>query len=89
MKKGFKFLYALDESIQEMISKWSKQDLAKELEFVKGGMNEYADNRGKISNFELTEPINMIGLIGSKKGTIRANPIIHNKNKNAYSPRDK
>ena len=73
MKKGFKFLYALDESIQEMISKWSKQDLAKELEFVKGGMNEYADNRGKISNFELTEPINMIGLIDSKKGTIRAN----------------
>ena len=73
MNTGFKFLYALDESIQEMISKWSKQDLAKELEFVKGGMNEYADNRGKISNFELTEPINMIGLIDSKKGTIRAN----------------
>ena len=73
MNTGFKFLYALDESIQEMISKWSKQDLAKELEFVKGGMNEYEDNRGKISNFELTEPINMIGLIDSKKGTIRAN----------------
>ena len=73
MNKGFKFLYALDESIQEMISKWSKQDLAKELEFVKSGMNEYADDRGKISNFELTEPINMIGLIDSKKGTIRAN----------------
>ena len=73
MNTGFKFLYALDESIQEMISKWSKQDLAKELEFVKSGMNEYADDRGKISNFELTEPINMIGLIDSKKGTIRAN----------------
>ena len=29
--------------------------------------------RGKISNHELTEPINLIGLINSKKGTIRAN----------------
>ena len=28
---------------------------------------------GKISNHELTEPINLIGLINSKKGTIRAN----------------
>ena len=25
--------------------------------------------RGKISNHELTEPINLIGLISSKKGT--------------------
>ena len=31
------------------------------------------DHRGKISNHELTEPINLIGLIESKKGTIRAN----------------
>ena len=31
------------------------------------------DERGKISNHELTEPINLIGLIDSKKGTIRAN----------------
>ena len=70
---GFKFLYALDESIKEMIEKWSKQDLVKDLEFVRNGENEYVDTRGKISNFELTEPINMIGLIESKKGTIRAN----------------
>ena len=27
----------------------------------------------KISNHELTEPINLIGIIESKKGTIRAN----------------
>ena len=32
-----------------------------------------SDKRGKISNHELTEPINLIGLIDSKKGTIRAN----------------
>ncbi len=73
MNTGFKFLYALDESIKEMIEKWSKQDLVKDLEFVRNGENEYVDTRGKISNFELTEPINMIGLIDSKKGTIRAN----------------
>ncbi len=73
MNTGFKFLYALDESIKEMITKWSKQDLVKDLEFVRDGTNEYIDERGKISNYELTEPINMIGLIDSKKGTIRAN----------------
>ena len=73
LKKGFKFLYSLDQSIQDMIYKWSKQNLIKELEHVRDGDNEYVDSRGKISNHELTEPINLIGLIDSKKGTIRAN----------------
>ena len=73
LNTGFKFLYALDESIKEMISKWSKQKLIKELEHVRDGENEFIDSRGKISNHELTEPINMIGLVDSKKGTIRAN----------------
>ena len=70
---GFKFLYSLEESVKDMIYKWSKKDLRKDLEYVKNGENEYADSRGKISNHELTEPINMIGLIDSKKGTMRAN----------------
>ena len=73
LKVGFKFLYALDESIKEMILKWSKQDLIKDLEHIRDGGNEFIDERGKISNHELTEPINLIGLIDSKKGTIRAN----------------
>ena len=73
LKKGFKFLYALEESIKEMIFKWSKQDLIKDLEHVRDGNNEFIDSRGKISNHELTEPINLIGMIQSKKGTIRAN----------------
>ena len=73
LKTGFKFLYNLDQSIKEMISKWSKQNLIKNLEHVRDGDNEYVDSRGKISNHELTEPINLIGLIDSKKGTIRAN----------------
>ena len=73
LNKGFKFLYTLDESIKEMILKWSKQNLIKDLEKIRDGENEFVDSRGKISNHELTEPINMIGLVGSKKGTIRAN----------------
>tara|TARA_Y100000590_G_scaffold116821_1_gene133322 strand:+ start:127 stop:2667 length:2541 start_codon:yes stop_codon:yes gene_type:complete len=73
LKTGFKFLYNLEESIKEMIFKWSEQNLIKELEVIRNGENEFIDSRGKISNHELTEPINMIGLVDSKKGTIRAN----------------
>ncbi len=73
LKTGFKFLYSLEKSIKEMIFKWSKQDLINDLEHVRDGTDEYVDKRGKISNHELTEPINLIGLIDSKKGTIRAN----------------
>ena len=73
LNTGFKFLYNLDESIKEMILKWSKQNLIKDLEYVKDGEGEFIDSRGKISNHELTEPVNLIGLIDSKKGTIRAN----------------
>ena len=73
LKTGFKFLYNLDQNIKEMIDKWSKQILKKDLEYVKDGENLYKDDRGVISNHELTEPINLIGMIESKKGTIRAN----------------
>jgi nucleoside-diphosphate-sugar epimerase len=72
-KTGFKFLYNLDKNIKEMVQKWSKQKLIKELEFVKDGEDLFIDDRGIISNHELTEPINLIGVIKSKKGTIRAN----------------
>jgi nucleoside-diphosphate-sugar epimerase len=73
LKTGFKFLYNLDENIKEMIIKWSKKSLTEDLEHVRDGENEYIDSRGKISNHELPEPINLIGLIDSKKGTMRAN----------------
>ena len=73
LNTGFKFLYNLDQNIKEMIQKWSKQNLIKDLEYVKNGANIFVDKRGAISNHELTEPINLIGLIESKKGTIRAN----------------
>ena len=73
LNTGFKFLYNLDKNIKEMIQKWSKQDLTKDLEYVKDGENLFVDERGDISNHELTEPINLIGMINSKKGTMRAN----------------
>ena len=67
LKTGFDFLYSLDESIKEMITKWSEQKIIKDLEYVKDGENLFVDKRGKISNHELTEPINLIGLMNSKK----------------------
>ncbi len=73
LSTGFDFLYNLDQNIKEMIEKWSKQNLIKDLEHVKNGENLFIDDRGVISNHELTEPINLIGMIESKKGTIRAN----------------
>ncbi len=73
LNTGFQFLYGIDECIKEMIQKWSKQNIAKELEYIRDGEDLFIDKRGMISNHELTEPINLIGLIDSKKGTIRAN----------------
>ena len=37
------------------------------------GSKPFEDTRGKIANYELPESINWIGLISSKKETIRAN----------------
>ena len=73
LKTGFNFLYNLDESIKEMIFKWSKLNITKDLEHVRNGEKEFIDKRGKISNHELPEAVNLIGLIDSKKGTTRAN----------------
>jgi len=73
LNTGFEFLYNLNQSIKEMIDKWSKQNITNDLEYVRDGENLFVDDRGTISNHELTEPINLIGLIDSKKGTIRAN----------------
>jgi len=37
------------------------------------GSKDFEDERGKISNYELAEPINWLGLITSKAGCIRGN----------------
>ena len=70
---GFKFLYNLDESIFTMIQKWSFIRNNNDLEYKARGKKEFVDKRGKISNYELTEPINLIGYIESVKGSMRAN----------------
>ena len=44
LKSGFKFLYGLDESIKEMILKWSKQDIFKDLEYVRDGSDIFHNN---------------------------------------------
>ena len=73
LSTGFKFLYNLDESISTMIQKWSFKKNEKDLEYKTRGEKEFIDKRGKISNYELTEPINLIGYIESIKGSMRAN----------------
>ena len=56
-----------------MIQKWSFVKFDNDLEYKSRGEKEYIDKRGKISNYELTEPINLIGHIESVKGSMRAN----------------
>jgi nucleoside-diphosphate-sugar epimerase/SAM-dependent methyltransferase len=73
LSTGFKFLYNIETSVKEMIENWSQKDQPEDLEYIVRGGKEYIDSRGKISNFELTEPINLIGYIESKAGTVRAN----------------
>ena len=70
---GFNFIYDLETCLKEMIQKWSKNELNLNIEYTTNGEKEFVDERGKINNFELTEPVNLIGFIESKKNTIRAN----------------
>jgi len=73
LSTGFEFRYSLEQCMKDMIDNWSEKELFEELEYLQRGEKEYIDERGKISNYELTEPINLIGYIESKVGTVRAN----------------
>ena len=73
LSTGFRFRYTIKECIKEMIHNWSSKELPEEMEFIRVGQDEFIDERGKISNYELTEPINLIGYIDSKAGIVRAN----------------
>ena len=73
LSTGFEFVYDLETCIKEMITKWSFEKFDNSLEYTFKGVREFIDERGKISNYDLPEPINMIGYIESKKGTMRAN----------------
>lgn len=70
---GFQFRYSLKQCLKEMINNWSKKNINPSLEYIDRGGKEFVDARGKILNYELTEPINLIGYIESKKGSVRAN----------------
>jgi nucleoside-diphosphate-sugar epimerase/SAM-dependent methyltransferase len=72
-KTGFKFLYNLNNSLKDMIEKWSYKEFENDLEYKFKGEKEFIDERGEISNYELPEPINLIGYITSKKKSVRAN----------------
>ena len=50
-----------------MIKQWSYKQNNYDLEYKSRGEKEFIDKRGKISNYELTEPINLIGYIESSK----------------------
>jgi nucleoside-diphosphate-sugar epimerase len=73
LETGFTFRYSMRESIKEMIENWSEKKLNTDLEYLDKGGKEFIDSRGRILNYELTEPINLIGYIESKKATVRAN----------------
>jgi nucleoside-diphosphate-sugar epimerase/SAM-dependent methyltransferase len=73
LNTGFKFLYNIDDSIKEMVNNWSDKTINPELEYIDKGGKELIDARGIIKNYELTEPINLIGYIESKTGSVRAN----------------
>lgn len=70
---GFVFYGNLERGLREMISHWKYQAPNKFNEKIIKGNNEVIDERGKIVNYELPEPINLIGYIESKAGSIRAN----------------
>ena len=73
LNTGFEFRYDIRQCLEEMIRNWSKKDINPALEYIDRGGKQFVDSRGRINNYELTEPINMIGYIESKKGTVRAN----------------
>ena len=73
LSTGFEFRYNIRDCIKEMIENWSVKEINSDLEYLDRGGNEYIDSRGKITNYELSEPINLIGMIVSRKGTMRAN----------------
>jgi nucleoside-diphosphate-sugar epimerase/quercetin dioxygenase-like cupin family protein len=73
LSTGFQFRYNIKDCMEEMIQNWSKKDINPALEYTDRGGDEFVDDRGRILNYELTEPINLIGYIKSKKGSIRAN----------------
>ena len=71
---GFEFQNNINDDIKEMIDSWTDTPISRDvLEYKFDGGKEFIDDRGRITNYELPQPINWIGWIESKKGTVRAN----------------
>lgn len=73
LSTGFQLKSNLESSLREMYSKWTYPRSDVKDEYTQKGKDKFKDDRGIISNYELSEPINLIGYIESKKSTIRAN----------------
>ena len=72
LSTGFTFRYNLEDSLTEMIHNWSCK-YKQEPVYKFGGSKLFSDSRGVISNYELPEVINMVGVIESVRGSVRAN----------------
>ena len=70
---GFKFLYKIENSVEEMIHAWIDKNTITVNEEIEIGADNYKDERGIISNYYFDDSINMIGYVESKKGTMRGN----------------
>lgn len=75
LSTGFRFIFNLKDSLKEMIQYWSFNPAKLPEETVSSGQNTFADDRGFISNYPLPEAVNLIGVIFSKAGSVRANHI--------------
>jgi nucleoside-diphosphate-sugar epimerase/SAM-dependent methyltransferase len=73
LNTGFEFGVELEESLHEMITKWSEHQRPNDWEWLTPNGDDFKDERGLITNYVLEEPINWIGYIESTAGTIRAN----------------
>ena len=71
--KGFSFLYNLENSIEEMYDNWKFPYKENFNEQISTGLDPYIDERGIIENHYFKDPINMIGYVTSKKGSLRGN----------------
>ena len=54
-KAGFKFLYNLKHSLEEMYDEWKDREPVNQNELVISGMDNYQDQRGLISNYYFDE----------------------------------
>ncbi len=70
---GFKFLYNFENSVSEFINYLESPKDFDVNEILEIGMDDFIDDRGKISNYYFPDSLNMIGYVESRAGSIRGN----------------